>query len=410
MSRGGMMRPTGPRAPGLPPIGGEAHPDFRGLVLAFTRLFRGRDTGGAALAVYHRGEPVVDVWGGYSDLEFETPWERGTMAMSFSTTKGVAATVIHRLADRGLIDHDAPVAAHWEGFAGGGRDAITVRQLLSHQAGLHRLRGRLDHIDRILDHDRMIDLVASQRPAYPPGTRAGYHGITFGWLLAGLARAVTGLDMAELFRTEIAEPLDLDGLHLGASDEVRSRVAPLFPESPAYVRWSATGRVVGSLPVTREFAEALIIPGFDRLWFERDERRILDAQIPAVNGVFTARSLAKMYAALAGGGEVDGVRLLHPDTVHEAGRVQTRGRDIVLNIPMRWRLGYHHGFSLGPPTPMGFGHFGYGGSGGWADPETGLALAFTTNRLWGTTTPLADTRIIRLNAKALADARRRDGR
>lgn len=405
-----MMRPTGPRPPGLPPIGGAAHPDFRGLALAFTRLFRGRDTGGAALAVYHRGELVADVWGGYRDLEFEIPWEPGTMAMSFSTTKGATATVIHRLADRGLIDYDAPVAAHWEEFGGGGRDGITVRQLLSHQAGLHRLRGRLDRIERILDHEHMIDLVAETRPAYPPGTRAGYHGITFGWLLAGLARAVTGRDMAELFRTEIAEPLELDGLYLGAPADERHRVAPLFPESPPYVRWSTTGQLVNAFPPTHEFAEALIVRDFDRLWFERDERRILEAQIPAVNGVFTARSLARLYAALAGGGEIDGTRLLHPDTVHEAGRVQTRGRDIVLNIPMRWRLGYHHAFSLGPPTRMGFGHFGYGGSGGWADPETELALAFTTNRLWGTTTPLADTRIIRLNAVALADARRRGRR
>lgn len=403
-----MLRPTGPRHPDLPPISGEVDPDFREVAVRFTRLFRGRDTGGAALAIYHRGRPVVDIWGGYQDLDFCVPWQRDTMAMSFSTTKGVAATVIHRLADRGLIDYDAPVGKYWPRFDHGGREAITVRHLLSHQAGLHRLRGRVDRVEDLLDHDHMIDLVSRERPCWEPGSRPGYHGITFGWLLAGLAREVTGQDMRTLFRTEIAEPLGLDDLHLGAPREQWGRVAPLFPETPRYLRWPLTGRAVHTLPFTSEFAEALLVHGFDRLWFE-DERRILETQMPAVNGVFTARSLARMYGALANQGTVDRVRLLGPETVHEAGRIQTRMWDAVLNVPMRWRLGYHHAFSV-PPVRMAFGHFGYGGSGAWADPETGLSLGFVTNRLWSTTTPLADTRLVRLNSFALAAAARLEGR
>ena len=400
------LRPTGPRDPQLPPIDGLVHPDFVDVAVRFTGLFRHRDTGGAALAVRHHGEPVVDIWGGYRDLDAAVPWARDTMAMSFSTTKGVAATVIHRLADRGLIDYDAPVAEHWPAFAGDGRDRITVRQLLSHQAGMHHCRSLVTDAEELLDHEHMIELAAKQRPSPPPGTAAGYHGLTFGWLLAGLARAVTGEDMRTLFAHEIAEPLGLDGLHLGCPDERRDRVAPLFPETPAMLRKTVAGRLVERVSPFRPFAEALLVEGFDRLWFE-EEQRILDTQMPAVNGVFTARALAKMYAALACRGEVDGVRFLTPETVHRAGKVQHRDRDRVLNIPMRWRLGYHQAFTLGLPPPEGFGHFGYGGSGAWADPETGVSVGFVTNRLWGSTTPIGDTRLARLNAAVLAAVRAR---
>lgn len=400
------LRPTGPRDPHLPPIGGVVHPDFEDVAVRFTGLFRGRDTGGAALAVYRHGEPVVDVWGGYRDLDAEVPWDRDTMAMSFSTTKGVAATVIHRLADRELLDYDDPVAAHWPAFAGDGRDRITVRQLLSHRAGMHRCRGLVIEAEELLDHERMIELVAKQRPSPPPGTASGYHGLTFGWLVAGLARAVTGEDMRTLFAREIAQPLGLDGLHLGCPDERRDRVAPLFPETPAMLRRTIAGRLFERVSPLRPFAEALLVEGFDRLWFE-EEQRILDTQMPAVNGVFTARALAKMYAALACRGAVDGVRFLSPETVHRAGKVQRRDRDRVLNIPMRWRLGYHQAFTVGLPPPKAFGHFGYGGSGAWADPETGVSVGFVTNRLWSSTTPIGDTRLARLNGVVLGavDAR-----
>jgi CubicO group peptidase (beta-lactamase class C family) len=152
---------------------------------------------------------------------------------------------------------------------------------------------------------------------------------------------------------------------------------------------------------TRYLAEALLIDGFERLIFQDPDRRILDTEMPAANGVFTARSLARMYAALATDGSVDGVRILSPETLHEAGRVQNRGRDYVLGLPMRWRLGYHQAFTVGRPAWKAFGHFGYGGSGAWADPESGLSLAFVTNRLGSVTTPVGDVRLPRLGTAAL---------
>jgi CubicO group peptidase (beta-lactamase class C family) len=403
----GMLHPSRDTQVGLPPIGGSVHPDYRDVAVAFTGHFRGRDPGGAALCVRHRGEVVVDVWGGYADPSTGRPWERDTMAMSFSTTKGIASTVIHRLADRGLLEYDERVATYWPAFGGQGREVITVRQLLSHQAGMYRIRGLVDDPEELLDHEHVLDRLTSHPPVEAPGSATAYHGLTYGWLVAGLAHAVTGRWMRELFQQEVARPLDLDGLHLGAPEALRDRVAPLRPETPVLLRWAGPGRLLEWFEVSRPLAEALLVDGFEQLWFE-PEQRILDAQIPAVNGVFTARSLATVYAALANAGEVDGTRLLSAGTVHEAGRVQTRERDRVLNMPLRWRLGYHQ--VLAATTDQAwraFGHHGYGGSGGWADPETGVSVGYVTNRLWSTTTPLADTRLIRLSADILRAARRR---
>jgi CubicO group peptidase (beta-lactamase class C family) len=156
---------------------------------------------------------------------------------------------------------------------------------------------------------------------------------------------------------------------------------------------------------TRYLAEALLIDGWERMVFDHEDRRILATEMPAANGVFTARSLARVYAALATDGTVDGVEVLSRATLHEAGRVQHRGRDYVLGLPMRWRLGYHQAFTAGRPAPKAFGHYGYGGSGAWADPQTGLSLAFVTNRLGSVTTPIGDIRLPRLSAAALAVAR-----
>lgn len=385
--------------------GGYVHPVFRPLADLLLRTFRSRGSGGGALAVYLRGEPVVDVWAGHADSAGGRPWRHDTMAMGFSSTKGVVSTVVHRLVDRGVLSYDEPVARFWPAFAGGGRDDISVRQLLSHQAGLHRIRGLVRAGDELLDHVRITELVAAQSPTVRPGSASGYHGLTFGWLVAGLLHAVTGRTVDDLVAEEIARPLGADGMYIGAPAAERARVAELFPRPSPSLRLARLSRLAERLPRTRRLAEALIVDGFDDLWFE-PEQRILDAVVPAANGVFTARSLARLYAALAGGGEVDGVRLLSPEVVREAGRVQRRDRDYVLQLPMRWRLGYHQAFVLGRPPWKAFGHFGYGGSGGWADPETGLALAFVTNRLGGATTPIGDTRLLRFGSAALAALRR----
>ena len=388
-------------------VQGHADRRFRPLVQRFANLYRRPAHGGAALAVYWRGEPVVDVWVGYADAAGVRPWERDTAAMSFSTTKGVVSTVVHRLVDRGVLDYDEPLAAHWDAFAEGPKSGITLRDLLSHQAGLHRIRGVVPGADHLLDHEHIADLVAAQVPSKPQQGGTGYHGLTFGWLLAGLVKRVTGMGLREAVDTELAKPLELDGFWIGAPLAERHRVAELFPPMPKALGLDRIGGRVESNRRTRYLAEALLIDGFERLVFHDPDRRILDTEMPAANGVFTARSLARMYAALATDGSVDGVEVLSPRTLNEAGRVQHRSRDYVLGLPMRWRLGYHQAFTLGrAPAWKAFGHYGYGGSGAWADPETGLSLAFVTNRLGSVTTPIGDVRLPRLSAAALAAARR----
>ncbi|MPZ72336.1 MAG: serine hydrolase [Nitriliruptorales bacterium] len=292
-------------------------------------------------------------------------------------------------------------------FIGAGH--ITLRQLLSHQAGLHRIRGVVPTAEELLDHVNVTDLIAAQVPHRPDRGGTGYHGFTFGWLVAGLVKQVTGMGLREAVEVELSKPLGLDGFWIGAPEAEWHRVAQLFPPTPKVLRAERFAARAERYSTTRYLAEALIVDGWERLVFDDPARRILGAEMPAANGVFTARALAKMYAALATDGSVDGVQVLSPETLREAGRVQNRSRDYVLGLPMRWRLGYHQAFTAGRPAWKAFGHFGYGGSGAWADPETGLSLAFVTSRLGSVTTPVGDTRLPRIGAAALGVVRQLDG-
>jgi CubicO group peptidase (beta-lactamase class C family) len=340
---------------------------------------------------------VLDLCTGWADRAHTRPWTPETLALSFSTTKGVASTVIHRLADRGELDYDEPVASYWPEFAAGGKGRVTVRHLLTHRAGLHSMRAVAERVEDLLDHVGMEDKLAA-RAVPAPTTRSAYHAITYGWLLAGLGRRVTGRGLAELARTEIAEPLGIDGLHIGVPADARERVAE--PVGVALRQLVSTGERAAPLwsrsGAIRPAMEALLLPDFHRL-FEGVEPPIWSTEMPAVNGVMSARALADMYAPLANGGSVGELEFLRPETLKTLGRVQLRTRDAVLGVRMRWRLGYHHAFGMGHPAPLAFGHYGYGGSGGWADPATGLSVGFVTNRIGSLTTPLGDLNLFRLN-------------
>ena len=178
-------------------VRGAANPHFACAVRLFAAMFPGRPFGGGALSVYLHGEPVVDVWTGWSDRRGNARWSEDTGAMVFSGTKGMAATVIHRLADRGLIDYDTPVAEYWPEFAANGKAAITVREMMEHRAGLSHVQAL--STEELLDHELMEQRLAAAAPG-PEFGRPAYHALTFGWLLSGLARAVTGQSMRELFQ------------------------------------------------------------------------------------------------------------------------------------------------------------------------------------------------------------------
>lgn len=386
-------------------IDGYVHPAFAGLAARFGDDFAD-GSGGASLCVRHHGETVVDVWTGWADRDRSRRWTSDTPAMCFSMTKGFAATVVHRLVDQGLLDVDQTVRSVWPAFGAGGKAQMTVRHVLSHRSGLHDVRRLVDHADDLLDDEGMEARLAAATPHPGLVGRPAYHGLTFGWLCSGIARAVTGRDMRTLFEEEIARPLGVDGIWLGRAPEGRPEVAQFVYDED---RFSLVGTVVDAAAKRVRWVGringALIVDGFDDLIQTVPDGPLLDAQMAAVTGSFTARGASAMYAALANGGRFRGRELLSRRTVHEAGRVQSRERDAVLGIDMRWRLGYHRTLTLGRRAPRGFGHHGYGGSGAWADPDTGLSLAFVTNRLGSATTPVADGRLLRYGGDALRAVR-----
>lgn len=377
---------------------GNVEPGFEPVAQLFERLFRVAGRGGGSFVLRHRDRVLVDIWGGVADPATGAGWRRDTLALSFSTTKGVAATVIHRLADRGLLGYDDPVAAFWPEFAAGGKDRITVRQLLRHQAGLDRLAPIAPDADALLDHRAAEQRLAAQAPDHRPGSSA-YHAITFGWLCAGLARAITGKGMAELVRTELAEPLGVDGLHIGRlapdSERVAATIGELRPMPDLLARFVAL-----PFPITlphRRIAEAMLSPGVNEV-FRPPCPPVLDTEMPSANGLFTAESLATLYGALANGGAVSGRRLLTGGTVHDLARPpRSRVPDLALGFPMYWRLGYHQAFVPGVRMPTAFGHYGYAGSGAWADPATGLSAAFVSNRVYPLSNAMGDLALVRLS-------------
>lgn len=338
-------------------------------------MFPGRRFGGGALAVYLDGQPVVDVWTGWADRGGKVPWSPDTAPMVFSATKGMAATVIHRLVDRGLIDYDAPVAEYWLEFGANGKQDLTVRDVMRHQAGLSGLRGATQQ--DLLDHIEMEERLAAASPGRLLGKPA-YHALTFGWLMSGLARAVTGKGMRALIREELAEPLGTDGMHLGRPPaEAATRVAEIIMPQ------NLTGNPVlnyAAYKLADQFSG-----GFRSMYFRgvlaavRGEIPLLDAEMPAANGVVTARALARMYGAIANRGEIDGTRFLSHGIIEGLTGRRSLQMDRNILVPLSFHLGYHC-VPFGNVMP-GFGHVGMGGSVGWADPATGMAFAYVHNRL-----------------------------
>jgi CubicO group peptidase (beta-lactamase class C family) len=388
-------------------VHGDVAPGFEPVRTLFARLLTAPGRGGGSLVVRRGDEVLADLWGGYADPATQRPWQRDSLGLSFSTSKGVAATIVHRLADRGLIGYDEPVAAYWPAFAAGGKGRTTVRELMSHRAGLDDITCICADVPALLRHEDAAEALAACTPTSRPGTPA-YHAITFGWLMAGLARAVTGRGMDDLLEDEICAPLGIDGLHFGAPRTRPERVPALVGGLGPLVRLGprAASLLPGFAPPRRAL-RSVVIPGFDNI-FKGASPAILQTVMPAVNGMFSAESLATMYAALANGGSVGGRRLLSAETVDALGRVQTSARDANLLIAMRWRLGYHQAFVPRTRVPRAFGHYGYAGSGGWADPDSGLSLAFVSNRIYALHEAFGDFALMRLS-RAVVEAARAAG-
>ncbi|RJO78478.1 class A beta-lactamase-related serine hydrolase [Nocardia panacis] len=363
-------------------IDGHVAAGFEAVREAFAANFAEQGDVGAAVAVYRDGRPVVDLWGGLADPRTGRPWQRDTLQLVYSVTKGVLATLAHLLAQRGELDLDAPVARYWPEFAAAGKGEIPVRWLLTHQAGLAAIDTPVPLADA-LTWQPMVDALAAQTPNWTPGTAHGYHGRTFGWLVGEVLRRVTGRTVGELLALEIAEPLAAD-FHIGLPESERSRVSRLvfgpevdFTAIPDAQIPDGLRDLVAALRDPNSLSNrAFAVTDPDKVDF--NDPAVQAAEIPSSNGIGTARGLARIYAALIG--EVDGVRLFTPETRTAATAEQVSGTDLVIQLPGRVATGYMLPTETIPfGGPSAFGHPGRGGSLAFADPETGIAFAYVTN-------------------------------
>jgi CubicO group peptidase (beta-lactamase class C family) len=330
----------------------------------------GEETG-LQVAAYLDGRLVIDAWAGTADPATGRKVDGETLFTVFSTTKGITATCIHVLAERGQLDYDAPVARYWPEFAARGKECVTVRDALTHRAGVPQMPDGSTTED-ICDWDAITAQIAELSPLWEPGTQTGYHAATFGWILGEVVRRIDGRPIAAFVQEEICASLGIRDLCLGIPDEVEPRVAPLENAPPP----EGAPLPPPDALILRAIPPQIGITG--TVWNRADVRR---ASIPAAGGIMNARAIARHYAALVG--EVDGVRLLPPERVAVATTLQTDATDLVIGVPVRKGLGYFLG---GPFSPMSerataFGHPGAGGSIGFADPEYRLAVGFTKNRL-----------------------------
>ncbi|MFJ5301575.1 serine hydrolase domain-containing protein [Streptomyces sp. NPDC088350] len=323
---------------------------------------------GASVAVFVDGEPVVDVWGGFVDAERTVPWERDTIVNVYSVTKTMTALCALILADRGELDVDAPVARYWPEFAAAGKDGVLVRQLLSHTAGLPDWVGG---VEEIYDWTAATARLAAQAPVWEPGSAAGYHSLTQGFLVGEVVRRITGRSVGEFFATEVAGPLGAD-FHLGLAAEHDHRVALTIPPPGKDEDYAASAAAGDANPAG---VTALRIRDGNSVAWRR-------AQIPAASGFGNARSVARVQSVMAGGGTVSGVRLLSEAGCDRAWSEQFSGDDLRLGMPVSYGLGYGR---------FG-GTYGWGGWGGslvMIDPAARMAVAYVTNQM---REPAADNR------------------
>jgi len=324
---------------------------------------------GAALCVYRHGEKVVDLWGGHADAARARPWQADTLVNVWSSTKTATAVAVARCVDAGLIAYDQPVAEVWPEFAQAGKSAVTIAQVMSHQAGLP---GFVEPtiLDDFYDWDLVAARLAAQAPVFEPGTLNSYHAATYGFLAGEIVRRATGRTLGAVLR-DVTGPLGAD-LHIGLPASEDDRVAELLPaDHPAVVPLDQL-----PLPVRLGLSNP-----------EQDPARVNTrawraAELPALNGHASARGLARFCAALAEGGTLDGVEVLSPGVLAQMTAVAADRDDLLLGFNPQWGMGVAHNLiGVYGPNPRTYGHSGWGGSYGCADPNARVAIGYVLNHM-----------------------------
>jgi CubicO group peptidase (beta-lactamase class C family) len=365
--------------PGGGQIEGACAPGFERVLAAFAENFASRQEVGASVCVTHRGETVVDLWGGVASAKAGTPWSRDTVSIVFSCTKGAAAICAHMLAEQGAVKLYDDVAGLWPAFAAEGKGGTTLANMLAHTSPVPHLREAI-RPGGMADWDYMVERLAAEPAFWAPGTRQGYHGLTYAWTVGNMVRLAAGEPLGEFFRKNVAEKLGLD-FHIGLPEREEHRVAPMIASDPAEVNF-------GSKFFQKVMAEPGSLPQLfltNNGGADFNGREIHAAEIGSANGISNARGLAGLYAPLANGGG----GLLRAETITRMGRVSAATHeDATLMQPMRFGLGFMvstDNREAGGDSLLlgeaGFGHVGMGGSIGFADPDAELSFGYTMNRM-----------------------------
>lgn len=360
-------------------ISGHCDAQFTGVLAEFRRNFEERKEQGASVAITHQGRMVVDLWGGLANAQTGEVWGRDTISIVYSCTKAATALCLHMLVDQGKVAYETPVGDIWPDFATAGKEATTVGMMLTHTSPVPHVAEPIRK-GGLADWDYMTARVAAEPAHWEPGTRQGYHGLTYAWTVGQLVRLISGIPLGQYFRENVAEPLGLD-FCIGLPESDEPRVAPMIAADPAEVNFASDF-----------FRKATTEPGsLPNLFLTNqgganfNSREIHAAEIGSANGITNARGLAGMYTPLANGGGA----LLSPDRVLRMGRVCAATQsDAVLCQPMRFAMGFmattDNRATGGDSLILGesaFGHVGMGGSVGFADPAAGLAMGYTMNRM-----------------------------
>jgi len=371
---------------------GTVDPRFEKVRKAFQNNFRYRGEYGASLCVIRDGEVVVDLWGGWADKADSRRWQSETMSTIFSSTKGIAATCLLMLHDRGLLDYDAPVAKYWPEFAQGGKGDITVRTVLNHRSGLCAIDAEIG-LDGLEDPQTVAAAAAVQQPLWEPGTAQGYHGISYGFIVSELFRRIAGESLGTFLKREVSQPLGAE-LHIGLPPEQDHKVATLYTQRPIDVALKILPRVLFSPKVEGRVYRSVASGGISARAFAKpaalgtrgiqnfNTTRVHRMELLWANGIGNGRGLARVYQALALGGEFGGVKLMKPSTARLPRARGSWDTDKVLHKQMGFSLGFvKEQSNLFSPNISSFGHPGAGGPLGWADPEERLSIGYVMNRM-----------------------------
>ncbi len=359
---------------------------FESVAEQFLRNFSEREEVGGSVCVRVGDQKVVDLWGGFAEEESQRPWQEDTVSIVFSCTKAATALCAHLLVERGLLDLNAPVSRYWPEFAQAGKEDVTVAMMLNHSAGVPAFRDPIKE-GGYNDWNYMIERLEKEEPFWPPGTRNGYHMISFGWTVGELVRRVSGKSLGQFFADEIALPLELD-FWIGLPESVDARVAPMIAAVPNLE------------PPISDFVQAVVndpkstshLALFNSGGHNANTTAAHRAEIGGAGGISNARSLSKMFEPLANGGVANGMTLLNDTTIDRMSQVSMATQmDPTLLRPTRFALGFMktmdnrdykpgntEGFIIGDRA---FGHVGAGGSAGFADPDAKLSFGYTMNKM-----------------------------